>query len=240
MHLDNLKAPPKPLRKTGPVKDDSDASTVDVTAHKPEPPPAFTGQDKSTPTFNDDKQGLPNPDSSQRERSSFNHEKEPSMTEAPQNIPQSMQGFDKYDLLPAPPIDDQEKISPHKRIPPIAPSIPLSMQEQNDIKPDAKEEKAIRRREKVHIRQTSQGWVEFDKKKEDESEKSKEEVDTAASVQPEDISISEENKSEDTVDVSESRQQNPEQVPKASTQASWQAFASSEASSNIEVSVPAT
>lgn len=239
VHLDNLKAPPKPPKKTGPVKDAGEASSADVTELRAEAQPTTTEQDKTrpapVPTSNDEKRSLTNTDISQPEHPSFKPEEKPSVTVAPQAIPQSMQGFDKFELPADPPVDGQEKISPHKRIPPTAPSIPLSMQDLDGKMPEAKQEKATRRREKVHIRQTSQGWVEFDKEKEDETKKRKDEEDAVAGVQPEDTTMSEDIKSGDNIDVPELNQPNPEAGPKASTQASWQAFAGSAPSSSFEL-----
>ena len=149
-----------------------------------------------------------------------------------------MQGFDKYELAPGFSIDPKE-ISPHKRVPPPAPSIPLSMQDLDGEELEPKQEKASRRKEKVHIRQTSQGWVEFDKEKEDEVKKRKAEEDTAAGVQPKNVTKVEDIKPEETADVPEPDQPNSEQVPKASTEASWQAFASSAPSSGFQVSIQA-
>ena len=151
-----------------------------------------------------------------------------------------MQDFDKYekssDLHP----DDQEKLAPHKRIPPPAPSVPLSMQNLDGEQPEAEQEKVTRRKEKVHIRQTSQGWVEFDKEKENEAKKHKAEEDAAGAVLPEDSTQTEDNKSEKTADVSELQEPHSDYVPKASTQASWQAYAHSAPTSSFQVSTEAS
>ncbi|CAF9938405.1 hypothetical protein IMSHALPRED_000788 [Imshaugia aleurites] len=239
VHLDNLKAPPKPSKKTPPLKDTGEASSADATEHKSNAPPTTVQQDQhgpvSTNTSNDDNQTPPNPDTSKPEHPSFKLEKHASMTGAPQTIPQSMQGFDQHELASAPPVDDQEKISPHKRIPPQAPSIPLSMQDLDGKKAEPNQEKAPRRKEKVHIRQTSQGWVEFDKEKEDEIKKRKAEEDAAAGVQPEDVSKEEDINLEETAGVLEPKQLDSEQTPEASTQASWQAFASSAPNSSFQL-----
>lgn len=244
IHLDNLKAPPKPPRNNGPLKNASEVSSAVGTEHKPEAPAAITEQATTeqeqsgpapTTTSNDKKQILQHPDTSNAAHPPPKLEESSSMTEAPQAIPQSMQGFDKFELAPAPPIDDPEKISPHKRVPPPAPSIPSSMQDLDGAKPEPKQEKAPRLKEKVHIRQTSQGWVEFDKEKEDETKKRKAEEDAAAGVQPEDDTKMEEIKPEEAADVPGFNQPNSEQMPKTSNEASWQAFASS-ASSGFQVS----
>ena len=217
--------------------------------HKPEAPPAFmeqatTEQEQAEPapttTFDGEKQTLQNPDTSHSAHPTPKLKENLSTTEVPEAIPQSMQGFDKYELAPDPPIVDQEKISPHKRIPPPAPSIPLSMQDLDGEEPEPKQEKASRRKEKVHIRQTSQGWVEFDKEKEDEIKKRKAEEDAAAGVQPENVTRVEDIKPEETTDVPGPNQPNSEQAPKASTEASWQAFASSAPNSGLQVSSQAT
>ncbi len=245
IHLDNLKAPPKPPKTIGRLKDAGEKSSADTTEHKVEDPPAameqYTTKEEqamstSATTSKDEKQTVPHPDTSKPEHPTFKPKEDLPMTEAPQAIPQSMQGFDKHELAPTPTVDDQKKISPHKRIPPPAPSIPLSMQDLDGSQPESKQETAPRRKEKVHIRQTSQGWVEFDKEKEDEIRKRKAEEDAAAGVQPEDITKMEDIKPEETSDVPEPNQPNSEQVPKESTQAAWQAFAASTPTSGFQVS----
>ena len=227
VHLDNLKPPQKPTRKSRPLKDAGELPSVGATEHKSDALPATTEQGTtkeeqlaqgSTTTSNDERQAFLHSGTSQPEQPTFEPKESPSMT-ALQTIPQSMQGFNNYELAPATSVNGQEKISPHKRIPPPAPSIPLSMQDLDGKQPEPKQEKAVRRREKVHIRKTSQGWVEFDKEKEDRIKK---------------------RKAEETPDVPESNVPNPDQVPEASTQASWQAFASSAASSSVQVSTQAT
>ena len=254
VHLDNLRAPPKPSKIPARLENAGETSSADTTEHKAENPPASTDQytteqsateqeqprSAPTTTSNDEKQTFPHPDTSRPKHPIVKLEEDLSMIEAPQTIPQSMQGFDKYELAPAPPVDDQEKISPHKRIPPPAPFIPLSMQDQDGKKSEPEQEKAPRRKEKVHLRQTSQGWVEFDKEKEDEIKKCKAEEDTAAGVQLEDESKMEDIKPEETADVPEPDQPNSKQVPKSSTEASWQAFAASAPTGGFQVSSQAT
>lgn len=249
VHLDNLKAPRKPSTNTGPSKNSGQVSSADTMKRKTEIPAiiatqANTEQERPrpapTPKSNDKKQTFPHPDTFKPEQPTTKLKEDLSTTEAPQAIPQSMQDFNKYELAPAPPVDHHEKISPHKRIPPPAPSIPLSMQDLDGNKPEPKQEKPSRRKEKVHIRQTSQGWVEFDKGKEDETKKRKAEEDAAAGVQREDFTKMEDIKPEETADVPEPNQPASEQVPKASTQASWQAFAGSAPSSSFQVSSQAT
>ena len=244
IHLDNLKAPPKPPKTTGRLKDAGEKSSADTTEHKAEDLPAVMEQyttkqeeamSTSATTSKDEKQSVPHPDTLKPEHPAFEPKDDLPMTEAPQAIPQSMQGFDKHELAPVPTVD-QKKISPHKRIPPAAPSIPLSMQDLDSNQPEPKEETAPRRKEKVHIRQTSQGWVEFDKEKEDQIRKRKAEEDAAAGVQPEDKNKMEDIKPEETADVPELNQPNSEQVPKESTQAAWQAFAASAPTSGFQVS----
>lgn len=251
VHIDNLKAPPKPPRKTGPLKDAGEATSAGATGKKPEAPPDTTEQVTTeeeqpapvptpmTPS-NDEKQSFPQSDTSKPEPPTLSLEEDLSMTEAPQNIPRSMEGFNKNELAPAASVNGQEKISPHKRIPSSVPSTPLSMQDLDGKELEPKEEKATRRKEKVHIRQTSQGWVEFDKEKEDEIKKRKAEEEAAAGVLPEGAINLEDPKPEETADVPEPKELNPDQVPKASTQASWQAFAGTAASSSFQVSSQAT
>lgn len=244
LHLDNVKAPPKSTRNIGPPKNASEVSSAVDTEKNPEAPAAVmeqatTEQEQCGPTptttSNDEKQILQPLDTSNSGHSSPKLEDNSSTTERPQAIPQSMQGFDKYESAPAPPIDDQAKISPHKRIPPPAPSIPSSMQDLDGAKSEPKQEKTPRRKEKVHIRQTSQGWVEFDKEKEDETKRRRAEEDAAAGVQSQEVTKMEERKPEETADVPGSSQPNSEHVPIASNKASWQAFASS-AQSEFQVS----
>lgn len=233
VHLDNLKAPPKPPKKTGLLKDAGEASSADATEREPEGSPDNMPQEQPVPAptsvINDENRYLPHPDASKPENPTSKLEENLSIAEAPQALPQSMQDFNKYELAPALPVDDQEKISPHKRIPPPAPSVPLSMQDLDGKKPEPEQEKATRRKEKVHIRQTSQGWVEFDKEKEDEIKMRKAEEDAAAGVLPEDI------KPEEGADVPTLSEPNPEQVPKASSQASWQAFAGGAPDSSFQL-----
>lgn len=243
VHLDNLKAPPKPPRNTGPLTNAGGASSANTTGQEAKAPTTTTAQvdmeEQSEaapkPKANDEQTFLGS-DTAEPQNPSVKLKPDPSTNEAPQAIPQSMQGFDQYEERPAPPVKDPEKISPHKRIPPPAPSIPLSMQDLDGKQSEPKQEKATRRKEKVHIRQTSQGWVEFDKEKEDEIKKRKAEEDAAAGVQPEEDAKMEDLKPEETTKAPEFEELDPEQVPKASTQASWQAFASSAPSSSFEVS----
>ena len=244
VHLDNLKAPPKPPRNIRPPKNASEVSSAFGTENTPKAPAAVIQQATTeheqsgsapTTTSSDEKHPLQKPDTSNPAHATPKLKENSSTTEAPQAVPQSMQGFDKYELAPTPPVDDQEKISPHKRVPPPVPSMPSSMQDLDDAKPETKQEKAPRRKEKVHIRQTSQGWVEFDKEKEDETKKRKAEEDAAAGVKPEDATKMEEIRPEEATDVPGFNQLNSEQVPKTSNEASWQAFASS-APSGFQVS----
>lgn len=244
VHLDNLKAPPKPHKNTELTGNPGDASSAMTTEHKAEIRRGDTEGNAekqenygTSPraTSNEEPQTSPQPDTSKQEHPILKPQAVLSNVEASQAVPRSMQGFNKYELASAP-VDNEEKISPHKRLPPPAPSIPLSMQDLDDKQPEPKPEKATRRKEKVHIRQTSQGWVEFDKEKEDAIKKRKAEADAAAGVQPEDATHMEDMKSEETKDGPEPKELDAEQVPKASTQASWQAFASSAPSSSFEVS----
>ena len=240
VHIDNLKAPPKTPKKKEMLKTTGETSSADATEIKPETPPAVTeqGQPVLVPTFafNHEKQIIPHQDTSKPEHPTFKPGYGLPMTEAPQAIPQSMQGFNKFELAPASYVNDQEKISPHKRILPPAPSILPSMRDLDGKQPEPKQEKATRRKEKVHIRHTSQGWVEFDKEKEDEIKKHKAEEDAAAGVQPESATKMEDIKPEETTHGFEPNEPNPNLMPKSSTQASWQAFAGSTSSSSFRVS----
>lgn len=244
VHLDNLKAPPKPHKNTELSGYPDNASSAMAAEHETKIPRGDTegNEEKQEnsgtsprPTFNNEPQTFPTPNTFKQEHPIPKPQAHLSNVEASQAVPQSMQGFNKYELASAP-VDNEEKISPHKRLPPPAPSIPLSMQDLDDKKPEPEPEKATRRKEKVHIRQTSQGWVEFDKEKEDAIKKRKAEEDAAAGLQPEDVTQVEGMKSEETKDAPGPKELDVGQEPKASTQASWQAFASSAPSSSFEVS----
>lgn len=244
VHLDNVKAPRKPPQNTGLSNDAGEALSEDTAGQGSEAPPVPMEQAQPEPvpasTPKEQKQTIPHPVTSNSEQTASKPEKDRPVTEVSQFVPQSMQGFDKYEPASNPHPDDQEKLAPHKRIPPPAPSIPLSMQNLDGEQPEPKQEKVTRRKEKVHIRQTSQGWVEFDKRKEDETKKHKAEEDAAAAVQPEDPAQTEDNKSEKTADVSELQEPHSDYVPQASTQASWQAYARSAPISSFQVSTEAS
>ena len=243
VHLDNLKAPPKAPKNTELLRNAGDASRAHNIEQKADAPQSTTkpnskeqeqiGTTRGTTSTNE-QQTLSDPDSSNQERSTSNPKENRPVVEAPQTIPQSMQGFNQYELSPTF-VDSQKKISPHKRNPPPAPSIPHSMQDLDGKQPEPKQEQATRRKEKVHIRQTSQGWIEFDKEKEDEAKKPKAEEDAAARVQPEDATQMEDMESEEFKNGPELKEPDLEQVPKASTEASWQAFAGSAPSNSFEV-----
>ena len=248
VHLDNLKAPPKAHKNTELLRNAGDASRAHNIEQKADAPQITTKQNSkeqeqtgTTPgtTSNNEQQTLSDPDSSNQERPTSKPKENRSVIEAPQTIPQSMQGFNQYELSPTS-VDSQKKISPHKRNPPPAPSIPHSMQDLDGKQPEPKQEQATRHKGKVHIRQTSQGWVEFDKEKEDEAKKRKAEEDAAATVQPEDATQMEDIESEEAKNAPERKEPDPEQVPEASTQASWQAFAGSAPSNSFQVSSQST
>ena len=244
VHFDNVKAPRKPPQNPGLSRDVGEALSEDTTGQGPEAPPVAMEQAKPEPvpagTPKEQKHTTPHPVISNSEPTASKPEKERPVTAVPQIVPQSMQGFDKYEQASDSRPDDQEKLAPHKRIPPPAPPIPLSMQDLDCEHPEPKQEKVTRRKEKVHIRQTSQGWVEFDKEKEDEAKKHKAEEDATGAVQPEDPAQTEDNKSEKTADVSESQEPHSDYVPKASTQPSWQAYAHSAPISSFQVSTEAS
>ena len=249
VHLDNLKAPPKPHKNTELLSNAGEALLANNTEQKAEAPPSATEQivkeqEKSETVpqsiSNDEQQTLSYPDKANQEHPTFQSKEESSVIEALQAIPQSMQGFDKHDQAPAPPLGKEEKISPHKRIPPPAPSIPLSMQDLDSGQPEPKQEKTTRRTEKVYIRQTSQGWIEFDKEKEDETKKRKNDENIATGLQTEGDTTMKDVKPEEPTVVPESKEADLEQIPKSSTQASWQAFAGSAPGSSFQVSNQST
>ena len=235
VHLDNLKAHPKSHKNKEHFRNSGQASSTNKTEDKADASPITTQQHDEKPgtaveiQSGDDERTHPHPDTSTPRYPTLPPKEKTSTIEVPQAIPESMQGFNKYEQAPATD-HKEEKISPHKRLPPPAPSIPLSMQDLDGKQPEQKQEKTTRRKEKVHIRQTSQGWVEFDKEKEeamkkeeDETKKDKAGGDAAAGVQ-----------SRDDTEIADIK---PEKVPEASTQASWQAFASNALSSTCQVSV---
>ena len=244
VHLDNVKAPRKPPQNTGLSNDAGEALSEDTAGQGSEAPPVTMEQAQPEPvpasTPKEQKQTIPHPVTSNSEQTASKPEKDRPVTAVSQVVPQSMQGFDKYERTSDPHPDDQDKLAPHKRIPPPAPSIPLSMQNLDGEQREPKQEKVTRRKEKVHIRQTSQGWVEFDKEKEDETKKHKAEEDAAAAVQPAGPAQTEDNKSEETADVSELQEPHSDYVSKASTQASWQAYARSAPISSFQVSPEAS
>ena len=244
VHLDNVKAPRKPPQNSGLSKEAGEALSEDTTGQASEAPPVTMEKAQPEPvpasTPKEQKQTIPHPVISNSDPPASKPDKERPVTAVPQIVPQSMQGFDKYEQSSDPHPDDQEKLAPHKRIPPPAPPIPLSMQDLDGEQPEPKQEKVTRRKEKVHIRQTSQGWVEFDKEKEDEAKKHKAEEEAAGAVQPEDSTQTEDNKSEKTADVPELQEPHSDYVPKASTQASWQAYAQSAPISSFQVSTEAS
>ena len=248
VHLNNLKAPPKAHKNTELLRNVGDASRAHNTEQKAEAPHMITEQNSKeqerngtapVTRSNNEQQALPDADSSNQERPTFKPKENLSVIEAPQTIPQSMQGFNQFELSTTS-VDSQKKISPHKRNPPPAPSIPHSMQDLDGKQPEPKEEQATRRKEKVYIRQTSQGWVEFDKEKEDEAKKCKAEEEAASGVQPEDAAQTEDIEPAETKNAPGPKESDLEQAPEASTEASWQAFAGSAPSNGIQVSSQAT
>ena len=245
IHLDNLKAPPKPHEDSRLPRNAAEVSSANPTDQQVEAPLPNTTTiktEKQQPntafkaTHNDEKQ-TSHPITSNHEQSTVLSKDNLPETEASHSLPHSMQDFDKYEPTPESTRHDQDKISPHKRVPPPVPSIPQSMQDLDGKEPELKQEKRTRRKEKVHIRQTSQGWEEFDKKKEDEIKKRKAQEDAAAGVQPEEDVKIEDTKPEKTTNGGEHREVDSVQAPKESTQALWQAFAGSAPSSSFQVSL---
>ena len=244
VHLDNLKAPSKPHRNMEVSRNPGHTSSTNTTEQKTvslEQNNEEQEQSSASPTTTskNEAQTFPQPDTSKQEPSTLKPQANLSVVEDSQTIPQSMQGFDKNELVPAS-VKNQGNISPHKRVPPPTPYIPLSMQDLDGKRPEPKQEEATRRKEKVHIRQTSQGWVEFDKEKEDAIKKRKAEEDAAAGAQTEVATQMEDKRSEEGKDVPEPHELDLEQVQKASTQASWQAFAGSAPSNGFQVSSQST
>lgn len=246
VHLDSLQAPPKPRKNTELFGNDGNPSPADSTEPKAEASQRTNQnvKDYEQPCASTDaSQAIPHADTSNEERTTLKPEVDPSAVKASHAIPHSMQGFDQHEPAPSS-VDDPKKISPHKRIPPPGPSIPLSMQDldgkqsqpEHEKTTQPEPEKITRRKEKVHIRQTSQGWVIFDKEKEDQIKKRKAEEEEAAGVQPKDATQMENTMPEGSEAVSESKELDEEQKPKQSTQASWQAFASSAPSNGFQVS----
>ena len=245
VHLDNLKAHPKPHKNTGLSRGAGRASLANTTGRKEDESTVKTeqtsGKEEGAATARDStprhsRRPSPHPDTPNLEHPTSMPKNDLSVVEAQQAIPDSMQDFNAYEPAPAPPEEIREKISPHKRIPPAVASIPRSLQDLDVEEPEMRQEKATRRKEKVHIRQTSQGWVEFDKEKEDEMAKRKAEDEAAADAQAKDDTVMEDIKQESTTNVPEFSELDQERVPQASTQASWQAFAGSAPSGSFQVS----
>ena len=248
VHLDNLKAHPKP-HKTTELSTAARASSASTMLKKvddsPVKPEQAIGEEERAATArvippHPHQHRFPPPDTPNLEHPASQSKNDLSVVEAQQALPDSMQDFNKFEPVSTPPEGTHEKISPHKRIPPPVAPIPLSMQDLDGKQSDTKQEKATRRKEKVHIRQTSQGWVEFDKEKENEIAKRKVEDDVAADVQSKGDTVMEEIQPESTTRVRGSSELDPEQTPETSTQASWQAFAGSAPSSSFRVSIRAT
>ena len=238
VHLDNLEAPSKQRQNTELFGSDGKptaAKSTEQESYATQRTEQNIQETEQPCASKEVSQAIPHADTSGEDRTTVKPKADPTAIEASQAIPQSMQGFDQYETAPVS-VDSPEKISPHKRIPPPAPSIPLSMQDLDGKQSEPTQEKIARRREKVHIRQTSQGWVEFDKEKEDEIKKRKAEEDEAAGIQQKDATQTEDTMLEGSKDVSESKELDQEQTSTESTQASWQAFANSAPSNGFQVS----
>ena len=237
VHLDNLKAPRKPGQNTELFVNDANTSPATSIEQKAE---ATKRAEQNVKEYEqpcaskDVSQALLHADKFDGEGTTLKPK-----PDASQAIPQSMQGFNQNEPAPAP-VDNPEKISPHKRIPPPAPSVPLSMQDLDGKQPEPKQENTTRRKEKVHIRQTSQGWVEFDKEKEDETKKRKAEEDVVVGLQSSDATEMEDTMPEGSKDVPEPKKLDQRQTSTESTQMSWQAFASSAPSNGFQVSSQST
>ena len=238
VHLDNLEAPPKQRQNTEQFGNDGKSSAANSTEQGLEATQRTDQnvEEREQPCASKDMpQAIPHADTSSEDRTTVKPKVDPPAIEPSQAIPHSMQGFDQYEPAPAS-VDNPEKISPHKRIPPPAPSIPLSMQDLDGKQSEPTQEKTTRRKEKVHIRQTSQGWVEFDKEKEDEIKKRKAEEDEATGIHPEEATQTEDTMPEGSKEASESKELHQVQTSIESTQASWQAFANSAPSNGFQVS----
>ena len=232
VHLDNLKAPRKPGQNTelfGNGATPSTATSIEQKAEATKRTEQNVKEYEQPYASKDVSQAVPHAEKSDEERTTLKPK-----PDASQAIPQSMQGFNQYE--PAAPVDNPEKISPHKRIPPTAPSVPLSMQALDGKQLEPKQENTTRRKEKVHIRQTSQGWVEFDKEQEDETRKRKAEEDLVVGLQSDDATRMEDTMPEGSKGVPEPKELDQRQIPKESTQMSWQAFASNAPSNSFQVS----
>ncbi|KAL2054063.1 hypothetical protein ABVK25_005602 [Lepraria finkii] len=132
-------------------------------------------------------------------------------------------------MLPMPDtsVDHTQKISPHKRVPPPSPSIPLSILDLDKTEPEKAEkaQKATRKKETVLIRQTEQGWVEVDQEQEQKLKDQKAAEDATTGLGSEESTVM-----KSPMKVSESEEVRYEAMP--STQAQWRAFASAESASS--------
>ena len=144
------------------------------------------------------------------------------------SIPISMQDFEAP-VPPVAPVPKTENVAPHMRIPPPAPSVPMSMRD-----PDTSQVKAgaPRIKETVRIRQTSQGWVEIDEKA-DQELKAVEGADNASTMDYEPLEKA--SAQTEVTKEPEVKEESFEKPVRRSTQASWQNFAQ-ETSAEAEAS----
>lgn len=140
-------------------------------------------------------------------------------------------------ILPMPDtsVDHTQKISPHKRVPPPSPSIPLSIQDLDRTEPEKAEkaQKATRKKETVLIRQTEQGWVEVDQEQEQKLKDQKAAEDATTGLGSEESTVI-----KSPMKVSESEEVRYEAMP--STQAQWRAFAGAESASSKATGIQVT
>lgn len=158
-----------------------------------------------------------------------NHTKE-AVDGAGSACPDSMKD---YDLPPSKP----KSLAPHLRDAPQSAPVPSSMR---DLDNQTVTPKPARKREKVRIRRTSQGWEEIDEnEKALNGEQATEGIPEDAKVQDAGLGVESSAGDDRTVDTVMQEAETQKEVlepPLPSTQASWQAFAST-ASAESEASI---
>ena len=245
IHLDNLKAPKRETNQD--PRNGSKPSTTDPNANDHEDPhkqnsPVVKQEVKTealegnlAPTELEESNAEPSEQNSSPIKQET-HADEPIGDTPSLSVPQDAiapaQDHDETvasTMLPMPDfsVDQTQKISPHKRVPPPSPSIPLSIQDLDGTEPEKAEkaEKATRKKETVLIMQTEQGWVEVDQEQEQKLKDQKAAEDATAGLGSE----------ENTVVKPPMKVSEPEEVryeAKPSTQAQWQAFAGTESASS--------
>ncbi len=146
-------------------------------------------------------------------------------SQAVPSTPLSMQGFNT-------PLQKSENLPPHMRIPAMSSAkIPLSMRDTDDTQTTSE---PARKKNTVHMRQTSHGWIEVDEQMDKELKETKA-AESAGETKSPKVSSQEGN-------MQEAGPENKTEPPVVqSTQASWQAFANktsadAEASMGFQVS----